>query len=143
MTATSTRWLKYVCMRRGPATKAAWQTTDTEVSRRAACTAKIFWPACTSGMAFAQQVYGYGRPGDVLRGISASGNARTVLHALQVARVLHLRTIGLTGGDGGALPVLRDVVVRVPRDGTVAIQEGHLPIYHALYIMREEALFDT
>ena len=94
-------------------------------------------------MAFAQQVYGYGRPGDVLRGISTSGNARTVLHALQVARVLHLRTIGLTGRDGGALSALRDVVVRVPRDGTVAIQEGHLPIYHALCIMREEALFDT
>ena len=54
-------------------------------------------------MVFAQQVYGYGKPGDVLIGLSTSGNSRNVIRALQVARALGMRTIGMTGSDGGEI----------------------------------------
>ncbi|HEX7005350.1 MAG TPA: SIS domain-containing protein [Trueperaceae bacterium] len=92
-------------------------------------------------MVYAQQVYGYGRPGDVLIGISTSGRSKNVLNALRVARYLGMATIGFSGRSGGDLPELSDVVVRVPEDETLKIQERHLPIYHALCEMLELALF--
>jgi len=92
-------------------------------------------------MVFAQQVYGYGREGDVLLGLSTSGNARSVIHAMQVARALGMRTIGLTGPTGGMLKPLCDVCIRVPADNTPAIQERHLPIFHVLCAMLEEEFF--
>jgi phosphoheptose isomerase len=95
----------------------------------------------SSDMAFAQQVYGYGRPGDVLLGISTSGNARNVVYALQVGRAMGLHTIGCTGRSGGALLGHCDVAIRVPWDQTADIQERHLAIYHALCGMLEEAFF--
>jgi D-sedoheptulose 7-phosphate isomerase len=90
---------------------------------------------------FAQQVYGYGRPGDVLLGISTSGNARNVCYALQIARFLGLHTVGLTGPGGGAMAALCDVPICAPGERTPEIQEHHLPIYHALCEMLEEAFF--
>ncbi len=92
-------------------------------------------------MIFAQQVFGYGQPGDVLLGISTSGNSRNVIHALQVARALGLGTIGLSGGDGGRMKPLCDAAIVVPWSGTPDIQERHLPIYHALCIMLEGEFF--
>ena len=94
-------------------------------------------------LAFAQQVNGYGRAGDVLLGVSTSGRAKNVVYALQTARSLEMRTIGLTGRTGGRMAEFCDVTVRVPRDGTPAVQERHLPIYHALCIMVEEAFFEV
>jgi len=90
---------------------------------------------------FAQQVYGYGRPGDVLIGLSTSGSSMNVVRAIQVAKALGLRTIGLTGADGGRMRALCDVTIRVPYDRTPDIQERHLPIYHALCVAVEEAFF--
>jgi len=92
-------------------------------------------------MAFAQQVYGYGTAGDVVLGLSTSGTSRNIVHALQVGRALGLGTVGLTGRDGGAMRPLCDVTICVPWLTTAEIQERHLPIYHALCIMLEEALF--
>ncbi|WP_409341451.1 SIS domain-containing protein [Paenibacillus sp. MBLB4367] len=92
-------------------------------------------------MVFAQQVYGYGRPGDVLIGLSTSGNSRNVLHALQVAKALDMRTIGLTGRSGGRMTELCDVTIRVLHDCTPDIQERHLPVYHTLCMMLEEEFF--
>lgn len=92
-------------------------------------------------VAYAQQVYGYGRPGDVVLGISTSGNSKNVVRAMQVARVQGLRTIGLTGQAGGRMRDLCDVCVRVPYASTPDIQERHLPIYHALCVALEEAFF--
>ena len=92
-------------------------------------------------MAFAQQVYGYGRPGDVLIGISTSGNARNVIHALQLAVTIGLRTIGLTGKDGGAMLQFCDVSVRVPADRTADVQERHLAIYHTVCSAIEGGVF--
>jgi len=92
-------------------------------------------------MIFAQQVYGYGVKGDALIGISTSGNSKNVLHALRVARVLQLKTIGFTGRTGGAMTALCDVCIRVPWELTADIQERQLAIYHALCAMLEEAFF--
>lgn len=92
-------------------------------------------------MVFAQQVLGYGRPGDVLLGISTSGNSANVLNALRVARALDVRTIGLTGASGGAMRDLCDVTICAPSDRTLEIQERHLAIYHALCIMLELEFF--
>jgi D-sedoheptulose 7-phosphate isomerase len=92
-------------------------------------------------MIFAQQVYGYGRRGDVIAGISTSGNSRNVLHALQVGRALGLGTLGFTGGSGGAMKALCDVCVSVPATRTADIQERHLALYHTLCAMLEETFF--
>ena len=92
-------------------------------------------------MVFAQQVYGYGREADVLLGLSTSGNAHNVIHAMQVARSLGLHTIALTGPTGGMLKPLCDVCICVPGENTAAIQERHLPIYHVLCAMLEEEFF--
>lgn len=92
-------------------------------------------------MGFAQQVYGYGREGDVLIGLSTSGNARNVIYAMQVARTLRMHTCALTGPTGGTLKSLCDVCICAPGESTPAIQERHLPIYHALCAMLEEEFF--
>jgi phosphoheptose isomerase len=92
-------------------------------------------------MVYAQQVYGYGRPGDVLIGISTSGRSANIVNAIRVARVMGLATIGFTGREGGDMPELCDVAVRVPEEETLRIQELHLPIYHALCTMLEQAFF--
>lgn len=93
-------------------------------------------------MVFAQQVYGYGKPGDVLIGFSTSGNSSNINHAVKVAKSLGLVTIGFTGKSGGALKTLCDVTISVPSDSTPDIQERHLPIYHTLCILLEEAFFE-
>jgi phosphoheptose isomerase len=94
-----------------------------------------------SDMVFAQQVYGYGKAGDALLGISTSGTSKNVIYALQVARTLGLGTIGLTGKTGGKMIDLCDVSICVPYESTPDIQERHLPVYHALCLMLEEAFF--
>ena len=92
-------------------------------------------------MVFAQQVYGYGMEGDVLLGLSTSGNSRNVLHAAQVARALGLHTVALTGPSGGMLKSLCEVCICVPGESAPAIQERHQPIYHVLCAMLEEEFF--
>lgn len=90
---------------------------------------------------FAQQLYGFGRFGDVFLGISTSGNSKNVMRAAVVARALGLKVIGLTGADGGALGSAADVAIRVPEKETYRIQELHLPVYHCLCLMLEEHFF--
>jgi D-sedoheptulose 7-phosphate isomerase len=92
-------------------------------------------------MIFAQQVYGYGREGDTLIGLSTSGNSMNVIRAMQVAGALGLHTLALTGPTGGALKSFCDVCICVPAEGTPATQERHLPIYHVLCAMLEEKFF--
>jgi D-sedoheptulose 7-phosphate isomerase len=92
-------------------------------------------------MIFAQQVYGYGKKEDILLGISTSGLSSNVVNAFKVARVMGLKTIGLTGEGGGVLARLGDVVIRTPSRVTYKIQEDHLPIYHALCAMLEVEFF--
>jgi D-sedoheptulose 7-phosphate isomerase len=92
-------------------------------------------------MIFAQQVYGYARPGDVLLGISTSGNAKNVVNAVKVAQVIGVKTIVLTGGTGGTLKPLCDIPLVMPASKTYIIQEYHLPVYHALCLMLEQRFF--
>lgn len=90
---------------------------------------------------FAQQLYGYGRPGDVFLGISTSGNSKNVISATVVARALGIKVIALTGNTGGELAKIADVAVIVPEKETYMIQELHLPIYHCWCLMLEEYFF--
>lgn len=90
---------------------------------------------------FAQQLYGFGRPGDVFLGISTSGNSKNVMSATVVARALGIKVIGLTGKNGGELKDVSDVCIRVPEDETYMVQELHLPVYHCLCLMLEDRFF--
>ena len=94
-------------------------------------------------MVYTQQVYGYGCQGDVLLAISTSGNSPSILNALRVARVRGLGTLGLTGKSGGQMQNLCDVAICVPSAATLEIQERHLPIYHTLCLMLEQAFFGS
>lgn len=90
---------------------------------------------------FAQQLFGYGRAGDVFLGISTSGNSENILNAAVLARASGIKVIGLTGKTGGKLAEMSDVVVCVPEEATYLIQELHLPIYHCWCMMLEERFF--
>ena len=90
---------------------------------------------------FAQQLYGFGRPGDVFLGISTSGNSKNVMSATVVARALGIKVVGLTGAKGGELAEVSDVVIKVPETETYMIQELHLPVYHCLCLMLEDSFF--
>lgn len=90
---------------------------------------------------FAQQLYGFGRPGDVFLGISTSGNSKNVMSATVVARALGIKVIGLTGAKGGELAKVADVAVKVPQTETYMIQELHLPVYHCWCLMLEDHFF--
>ena len=90
---------------------------------------------------FAQQLLGYGRPGDVFLGISTSGNSENIMRCTVVAKALGIRVIGLTGRSGGRLADVCDVTVRAPETETYRIQEYHLPIYHCWCLMLEDHFF--
>ena len=91
--------------------------------------------------AFAQQLLGLAKPGDVLVALSTSGNSRNCVLAATLARALDVRTIALVGESGGRLGELCDVAIRVPAQETYQVQEFHLPVYHAICAMLEEELF--
>lgn len=90
---------------------------------------------------FAQQLYGFGRPGDIFLGISTSGNSKNVMSATVVARALGMKVVGLTGAKGGELAEVADVSVKVPETETYMIQELHLPVYHCWCMMLEDSFF--
>ncbi|MCB6611497.1 SIS domain-containing protein [[Clostridium] symbiosum] len=90
---------------------------------------------------YAQQVYGYGKPGDVLLGITTSGNSENIIYAAVAAKAKGMKVVGLTGRDGGKLKGICDAAVVVPETETFKIQELHLPVYHALCLMLEEHFF--
>jgi D-sedoheptulose 7-phosphate isomerase len=92
-------------------------------------------------LAFAQQAFAYAHPGDVLLGISTSGNAKNVCFAAIAAKARGTKVLGLTGDNGGWLADLCDVCIRVPAHETYRIQELHLPVYHSLCIALEQRLF--
>lgn len=79
---------------------------------------------------FARQVEALGRSGDVLVGISTSGNSGNVIQAVHTARDMGLISIGLLGGQGGALATLVDHALVVPSPRTARIQECHILIGH-------------
>ena len=84
---------------------------------------------------------GYGREGDVVIGISTSGNAKNVALAIQTAKALGMETLGLTGGSGGRLKEVCDCAIVVPGNTPADVQELHLPVYHTLCAMLEAKYF--
>jgi len=81
---------------------------------------------------FARQVEALCRPGDLLVGLSTSGNSANVLRAMQRAAELGVYRVGLTGGTGGRLQEHCDLCLVVPSDNTARIQEAHILIGHLL-----------
>lgn len=92
---------------------------------------------------FAQQLFGFGRQGDVFLGISTSGNSKNVINATVVARAMGIKVIGLTGKQGGELAEVSDAAVKVPEIETYMVQELHLPIYHCWCLMLEDKFFGS
>nr|WP_320132407.1 D-sedoheptulose 7-phosphate isomerase [uncultured Holophaga sp.] len=79
---------------------------------------------------FSRQVEALGRPGDLLVGISTSGNSPNVIRAVESARELGMKTLALVGRDGGSLKTLADEALVVPTPVTARIQEVHQMVYH-------------
>jgi D-sedoheptulose 7-phosphate isomerase len=89
---------------------------------------------------FARQVQALGKAGDVVIGISTSGNSPNVIRAVEAAQAAHMHTVVLTG-HGGRLPGMARVAIVVPSTNTQYIQETHLAIEHILCDLVERSLF--
>ncbi len=96
---------------------------------------------CDPDFVFAQQVYGYGKENDLLIAITTSGNSKNVLKAVEVANCIGVKSLALTGCDGGKIKEMATVTITVPSSETYKIQEYHLPIYHYLCAMVEQEFF--
>jgi len=97
---------------------------------------------CNEKLLFAQLVNALGQKGDVLLAISTSGNSKNVCYAAQVAKVMGIKVIALTGSSGGKLKSLCDVLLAVPSSVVYQIQELHLPVYHLLCMVVENECFE-
>ena len=89
---------------------------------------------------FARQVEALGRPGDVLLGISTSGNSANVLAAAERAASMGLGVLALTGRSGGKLAPIADIAIQIPSDITAHIQEAHLTTEQLLALLVERAI---
>jgi D-sedoheptulose 7-phosphate isomerase len=90
---------------------------------------------------FSRQVEALASPGDLVIGISTSGNSPNVLLALQLARQAGCSTVGLLGKDGGSIKDVCDLALVVPTNDTPRVQEGHITIIHIVCDLLEKALF--
>jgi D-sedoheptulose 7-phosphate isomerase len=90
---------------------------------------------------FERQVQALGRPGDVLLGISTSGNSENVIRALACCRSIGMRSIALTGANGGKLAAVADLAICVPDTNVQHIQEAHITIGHILCAIVERTAF--
>ena len=91
---------------------------------------------------FKRQVEALGRPGDILIGISTSGNSKNVVRALEAGRTIGVTTIGLLGRDGGEIGKLVDLALTVPAFETPRIQEAQLFVIHTLCDLVEKNIFN-
>ena len=94
-------------------------------------------------LSFAQQVFGIGKRGDILLAISTSGKSENVIYAVEVAKIMGITSIALTGRRGGRLKHLSDYAICVPADSAYTVQEFHLPIYHMICMAAENEFFET
>lgn len=90
---------------------------------------------------FSRMVKAAGREGDVLVGLSTSGNSENVVQAIKQANELKMTTIGLTGRTGGKLADICDICIKVPSSNTARIQESHILIGHIICEIVENRLF--
>ncbi len=89
---------------------------------------------------FSRQIEGLGNAGDLAWGISTSGNSGNVVLGLSKAKALGLKTIGLTGRDGGKIAQVVDCNINVPAGETARIQEAHIITYHVICEMLDRAV---
>jgi len=94
-----------------------------------------------ASLIFAQQLYALGNNGDIVIGLSTSGNADNVKKCFQVAAVKGIKSILLSGSDGGKCAKIADLSIIVPEKETYIVQELHLPIYHTLCLMLEDHFY--
>ena len=93
---------------------------------------------------FSKQIRALGQPGDILIAISTSGNSPNIIQAVQTAQTAQLKTIALTGKQGGDIAGIlgqEDIELRVPADNTARIQETHILILHCLCDLIDKQLF--
>lgn len=90
---------------------------------------------------FSRQIEALAKKGDVVLGISTSGRAKNVVLAIKQAKKMGIKTVALTGGDGGELAKAADTSVIVPSSVTARIQEAHITIGHIICELIEEAIF--
>ncbi|MCD6375312.1 MAG: D-sedoheptulose 7-phosphate isomerase [Caldisericaceae bacterium] len=90
---------------------------------------------------FARQVEALGQPGDILIGITTSGNSKNIIEAIHAAKSKQMKTIGLLGNDGGKCKELVDLPILVPSVSVQHIQEAHITIGHIIVELAEKSLF--
>jgi len=90
---------------------------------------------------YSRLIQGIGKKGDILIGMSTSGNSANILHAMDMARQKGMITIGFTGDDGGAMREKSDYLINVPSSNTPRIQEAHMLIGHIICQLVEEQYF--
>jgi D-sedoheptulose 7-phosphate isomerase len=90
---------------------------------------------------YSRMVEACGRKGDVLVGITTSGNSKNILAAMQTAKKQGMITIGMTGASGGQMIEFCDIMLRVPSTDTPRIQESHILIGHIICQLIEETIF--
>ena len=90
---------------------------------------------------YARMVETAGRKGDILIGISTSGNSSNVVKAMQKAKEIGMLTVGFTGKDGGKMKDICDIMICVPSVDTPRIQEAHILIGHVICQLIEEEMF--
>jgi D-sedoheptulose 7-phosphate isomerase len=90
---------------------------------------------------YSRLVEGYCRSGDILVGLSTSGNSPNIVNAFASARARGIATIGLTGASGGSMAPLTDILLNVPSTDTPRIQEAHILLGHMLCELVERRLF--
>jgi len=90
---------------------------------------------------FSRQIEALGAQGDVALGISTSGNSKNIIEALKKARSLGLKTIALSGGDGGSMKKEADISIVVATKDTPRVQESHILISHIICALVEDGIF--
>ena len=92
---------------------------------------------------YSRIIKGTGKPGDVLVGLSTSGNSVNIINALEQAKKVGMITVGLTGETGGKMKTICDHLVNVPSNDTPRIQESHIMVGHIICQLVEETLFKS
>jgi len=90
---------------------------------------------------FAKQIRALGQPGDVAWGISTSGNSPNVIKGLETAKKMGLITLAFTGGDGGSVGQIADLLLNVASNSTARVQETHITASHAICELVDMKLF--
>lgn len=92
---------------------------------------------------YSRMVEAAGRKGDILIGISTSGNSKNVIHAIETANRLEMITIGMSGETGGKMKPICKYLINIPSDDTPRIQESHILVGHIICELVEKNLFGT